>query len=235
MYILPGFLNGRTLMRNPVETRSTLLETALQLIWQSNYSSVGVNEICSQAGVTKGAFYHHFQTKADLYCAASGHYWEGMKAELDRIFSPSNPPLSQLERLIEFVLERQRAGRDEQSGVVRPEVSGCPFFTAGGQAGNDEEKVRLVAIEMCEFGVRYNVALVRALKADGCLNGDPSSEQVGRLVYEFIQGLLIYGRILNRLDAVEKDLRDGIYRLLDLKHAHRSPSMPLTESVATAT
>ena len=37
-----------------IETRERLLETALELIWQSNYSSVGVNEICKQAGVTKG-------------------------------------------------------------------------------------------------------------------------------------------------------------------------------------
>ena len=221
-------------MRNPKETRATLLETALQLIWQSNYSCVGVNEICSQAGVTKGAFYHHFETKADLYYAASMHYWEGLKAELDDIFSPSNPPLEQLDRIIEFVLERQRSGLDGQSGAGGPEVSGCPFFTSGGQAGNDEEKIRLVAMEMCEFGVRYNVALVRALKADGCLNGDPSSEQVGRLIYEFIQGLLIYGRILNRLDAVEKDLRDGIYRLLDLKHEHRRYSQAPAERAAAA-
>ncbi|HEC75121.1 MAG TPA: TetR/AcrR family transcriptional regulator, partial [Methylophaga aminisulfidivorans] len=35
------------------ETKEKLLETALTLIWQSSYSSVGVNEICRQAGVTK--------------------------------------------------------------------------------------------------------------------------------------------------------------------------------------
>ena len=72
-------------MRNPAETREKLLETATDLIWQSNYNVVGVNEICKQAGVTKGAFYHHFETKADLFVAASRHYWDGMKLELDEI------------------------------------------------------------------------------------------------------------------------------------------------------
>lgn len=219
-------------MRNPTETRAKLLETALQLIWQRSYSSVGVNEICSQAGVTKGAFYHHFESKAELYCAASAHYWEELKAELDGIFSPTNPPLEQLERLIDFVLERQRCGQASAGGS---EVSGCPFFTSGGQAGTDEEKVRLATLEMCEYGVRYHAALVRALKADDCLDGDPSSEQVGRLIYEFIQGLLIYGRIQNRLDVVEQDLREGIYRLLDLKHDHRRTSeAPAGRAAATA-
>ena len=37
-------------------TKEKLLETATLLIWQSSYSNVGVNEICQQAGVTKGAF-----------------------------------------------------------------------------------------------------------------------------------------------------------------------------------
>ena len=208
-------------MRNPNETRSRLLETALQLIWQSNYTCVGVNEICAQAGVTKGAFYHHFETKADLYRAASAHYWEGMKADLDGIFSPANAPLEQLERMIDYVLERHL---HEQDGGQ--EVLGCPFFTAGGQVGTGEEKVRQVAVEMCEYGVRYTAALVRSLKSDGRLNGDPPAEQVGRLVYEFIHGLLMYGRIVNSLEVVERDLREGIYRLLDVKQAYRRGGIP---------
>ena len=43
-------------MRAPSETREKLLQTAIDLVWQSNYCSVGVAEICARAGVTKGAF-----------------------------------------------------------------------------------------------------------------------------------------------------------------------------------
>ena len=75
------------MIRNPAETRTKLLETATRLIWQADYSSVGVNEICKQAGVTKGAFYHHFESKADLYLEASRYYWAGMKEQMDAIYS----------------------------------------------------------------------------------------------------------------------------------------------------
>ncbi len=68
---------------------------------------------------------------------------------------------------------------------------------------------------------KYSAALIRGLKADGVLNGDPDVDQLARLVHHFIQGILMYGRVLNSLDAVRADLRDGIYRLIDLKEEYR--------------
>lgn len=204
-------------MRNPAETRDKLLETATGLIWQSNYNGVGVNEICKQAGVTKGAFYHHFETKADLYVAASRHYWDGMKQDLDAIYSPSFTPLEQLENVIQLIIEKQETERFSKD----LEVAGCPFFTSGGQAGVDEVKIRQAAREMEEQMQRYSVALVRNLKAEGYLNGDPDVEQLARFLHHFVQGLMDYGRLLNSLDAVREDLREGLYRLLDLKAEYR--------------
>lgn len=205
-------------MRNAAETRDKLLETATGLIWQSNYSSVGVNEICKQAGVTKGAFYHHFETKADLYIAASRHYWESMKRDLDAIYSPSFTPLEQLENLIQLIIQKQI----NECSSKEMEVAGCPFFTSGGQAGIDEEKIRLAAREMEDHMQRYSVALVRSLKAEGALKGNPDIDQVARFLHHFVQGLLVYGRLMNSLDAVRTDLREGLYRLLDLKEAYRT-------------
>jgi TetR/AcrR family transcriptional repressor of nem operon len=206
-------------MREPLKTRETLLDTAIQLIWQSNYHGVGVNEICARAGVTKGAFYHHFESKADLYYAAAGHYWEELKKELDAIYSPSFTPLENLENLIKFVVDRQGGKhiRCEESGGEALESVGCPFFACGGQVGVGEEKVRQASIDMAENGIRYYAALVRGLKADGVLGGNPDPATVGRLLFQYMQGVLIYARVLNSTAGLEADLREGFYRLLDLK------------------
>lgn len=209
-------------MRNPAETRDTLLETATRLIWQSNYSRVGVNEICKQAGVTKGAFYHHFETKADLYVAASRHYWEGMKGTLDEIYSPSHSPLEQLENMLQLIVDKQ----EQERVAPDQEVVGCPFFTSAGQAGSGEAKIRMAAREMEDHFNKYSVALIRGLKAEGALNGDPEVEQVARLLHHFVQGLLMYGRVMNSLEAVRKDLRAGVYRIIDLKAEFRVEIQP---------
>lgn len=217
-------------MRNPSETRDRLLETAVELVWQSNYCSVGVAEICKRAGVTKGAFYHHFDSKADLFYAAAQHHRESTRGEWDAIFDPQLPPLERLERLIEHLL---LDGREElglpppDSDVPALEVNGCPFFSAGSQVGIEETKVRQAAVEMAEDAVQQAGSLVRALRDGGYLNADLDPEQTGRMAFTFVQGLLLYGRAHNSRAAVEADLRDGLYRILGLKaeYRHESPAV----------
>lgn len=199
------------------ETRTKLLETAVNLIWQSNYKAVGVAEICKQAGVTKGSFYHHFESKADLFVAASEHSWEQFRSEFDIIYSPRFGPLEQLENLIQLVLE-QRGCENASDGNP---VAGCPFFTSGSQAGCGEEKVRNVTLEMTNRANRYNAALVRNLKGAGMLEGDVDPDQTGRMIHHYVLGLLMYGRVRYSIQAVKDDLRDGIYRLICLKPEYR--------------
>ncbi len=45
------------------ETRARILDAALKLFAQSGYEAASVDDICAAAGVSKGAFYHHFPTK----------------------------------------------------------------------------------------------------------------------------------------------------------------------------
>ena len=204
-------------MRNPAETKQRLMDTATQLIWQSNYASVGVAEICKRAGLTKGSFYHHFETKADLFYEASQHYWEGLKQDLDRIFSPTYTPLEQLENYIEFVIAHQQNDDFDDDNPV----SACPFFTAGSQAGDGEEKVRLAVMEMSDKSGRYSTALVRGLIADGILESDSDPEQLSRMIDNYVMGLLLYGRLYKSLHTIKTDLREGIYRLLEVKPEFR--------------
>ncbi|MGW7197577.1 TetR/AcrR family transcriptional regulator [Streptomyces chryseus] len=51
------------------ETRRTLLRESRRLFSTLGYASVGLSEIVRAAGVTKGALYHHFGSKAELFRA----------------------------------------------------------------------------------------------------------------------------------------------------------------------
>ena len=58
------------------DARSALLDAALHIVRQKGFTSTSVDELCTAAGVTKGAFFHHFKSKADLGVAAANHWSE---------------------------------------------------------------------------------------------------------------------------------------------------------------
>ncbi|HZY40489.1 MAG TPA: TetR/AcrR family transcriptional regulator [Anaerolineae bacterium] len=49
------------------DTRNRLLDVAGELFAQRGYDATSVANICERAGVTKGAFYHHFATKQQVF------------------------------------------------------------------------------------------------------------------------------------------------------------------------
>ena len=51
------------------ETHSRLLQSALACFAEQGYDATGVAEICLRAGVSKGAFYHHFPSKQAVFVA----------------------------------------------------------------------------------------------------------------------------------------------------------------------
>lgn len=195
------------------ETRTRLLETALELIWKSNYNSVGVNEICKKAGVTKGSFYHHFESKAVLFCEATDYYWTATKKVVDEIVSPINPPLEQLKRYLQFVFAKKF---DEHSG----KVLGSPYFTCGAQTGCEDQIINDSLLKMCNNGVIYNMAIVRNLQDGGFLEDSINIERSARLVSQYIQGAVGFARIDGDINAIKKDFREGIFRLIGLKQEH---------------
>lgn len=48
------------------DTRRAIMEAAAQLIRQDGFDKMTVRDICARAGVTTGAFYHHFASKEAL-------------------------------------------------------------------------------------------------------------------------------------------------------------------------
>jgi len=58
-----------------------LLDAALHVIRAQGYAGSSVDDICREAGVTKGSFFHHFKGKDELAVAATEH-WTGVTGNL---------------------------------------------------------------------------------------------------------------------------------------------------------
>ena len=57
-------------------TRAKLIESAQGSMLAKGYSATGVDDICRDAGVSKGSFYHQFASKEELAIAALGDFYE---------------------------------------------------------------------------------------------------------------------------------------------------------------
>jgi TetR/AcrR family transcriptional regulator, transcriptional repressor for nem operon len=56
------------------DTKTKLLDAALLVIRTKGYAGTSVDDLCHAAGVTKGAFFHHFKSKEDMAIAAAAHF-----------------------------------------------------------------------------------------------------------------------------------------------------------------
>ncbi|MFI6641166.1 helix-turn-helix domain-containing protein [Streptomyces sp. NPDC050504] len=90
-------------------TRRTLLRVSRELFADRGYGAVGLAEVVAAAGVTKGALYHHFAGKAELFGA--------VLAEVQR-----------------EVGERVAGAADAEAGAWDGLVAGCGAFLAAATA-----------------------------------------------------------------------------------------------------
>ncbi len=54
--------------------RSRLIDAAIKVVREQGYGGTSVDALCAEAGVTKGAFFHHFKSKEALGVAVADHW-----------------------------------------------------------------------------------------------------------------------------------------------------------------
>ena len=86
--------------------RHKLLEAALSLIRAKGYAATTVDDLCAAAGVTKGAFFHHFASKEALAVAAAEH-WSATTGALFAA-APYHRPADPLQRILGYIDFRKK-------------------------------------------------------------------------------------------------------------------------------
>ena len=84
-----------------IHARERLLEAARDVIRAKGFSATSVDDLCRTAGVTKGAFFHHFRSKEDLGVEAA-RFWLETTSELFAN-APYHQPADPFDRLIAYL------------------------------------------------------------------------------------------------------------------------------------
>ncbi|MCA3747633.1 MAG: TetR/AcrR family transcriptional regulator [Rubrobacter sp.] len=110
----------RTQAERRAATRRALLEAARRLFSEKGYHGTAAEEIVRQAGLTRGALYHHFEDKKDLFRVVV----DEMESEIDEAIERAERAE---DRLPEAVMAGYRAFVD---AVLDPEMRRT-FFVDG--------------------------------------------------------------------------------------------------------
>jgi TetR/AcrR family transcriptional regulator, transcriptional repressor for nem operon len=81
--------------------KTRLLDAAVKLIRLQGYAATTVDALCAEAGVTKGAFFHHFKTKDELGPAAARR-WTDITAPFFQA-APYHAPQRALDRVLAYI------------------------------------------------------------------------------------------------------------------------------------
>ncbi len=185
-------------MAKPSDTREKLLQVAFDLIWNQSYGSVSVDHICERARVNKGSFYHFFNSKSELAVEAYEENWREKQPEMDRIFSPQNPPLERLSLWCEYVCNRQK-----QKAEKYGHVCGCPYASLGTELATQDEKIRAKSQEIMDRTTRYLESALRDARREGTVMIEDAAAGAKR-VYTAALGMLLYAKVHNDLEALRE-------------------------------
>jgi len=187
--------------------KSKLLEAALTIIREKGYSATSVDDLCHAAGVTKGAFFHHFKSKDDLAVAAAD-FWSDTSGELFASASYHMHP-DPLDRVLGYIDFR----RDLVQGEI-PEFT-CLVGTMVQEAYETNPAIR-DACNACisDHAARIADDIAEAIQKYGIV-GDWTAESLALHTQAVLQGAFILAKAKGDRE-VTLDSIDHLRRYVEL-------------------
>jgi TetR/AcrR family transcriptional repressor of nem operon len=91
-------------------TRLRLLEASASLMLEQGFSGTSVDSVCSRAGLTKGAFFHHFEDKEALACALVEKWSDDRRRSHSLLFGANTDPLQRVYAYADGVAGKAKDG-----------------------------------------------------------------------------------------------------------------------------
>ena len=95
-------------------TKEKLLDAAQRLMLAKGFEATSLEEICEEAGLTKGSFFHYFESKEDLGKAVLEHFCEAKLREFQAApFLKKTDPLERVYGQIDFAIAMSKKMKDD--------------------------------------------------------------------------------------------------------------------------
>jgi len=172
----------------PSDTRQRLLETALWRFYRDGFSNVGLDQIITEVGISKTAFYKHFPSKDDLMVAVLDELTERMIRELGELVARHGGP---------DPVDRLRATFDvveHYSGIEG--FKGCIFVNAAMEFPLPHEPAHQAAL-------RNKQAIEAFVRELAMAAGAPDPAALARELCLVMDGAYVVRNVTGRADVVD--------------------------------
>ena len=163
-------MSTRTQAERSESTRGALLAAGRRLFAERGYTAVGTEEIVRDAGVTRGALYHHFHGKKELFAAVYEQIEQEVAEQVGAEVGPGTGALETLAAGAELFLDR----------CLEPEVQQIALLDAPAVLGWEQWR---------EIGARYGLGLIAALLTAGMQSGEIRRQPVDPLAHALLGAL----------------------------------------------
>ncbi len=183
------------------ETRSRILESAIKLFSARGFNAASVDDICKDAGISKGAFYHHFKSKQALFLALLDVWLQTIDNAIEASKDKTVPETFMLiTEAFPFIFET--AGE------------GLPMFLEFWLQASRDEKIWQASIAPYRRYQKHFTSLIKKGVDEGSfVKVDP--ELTARMIVSMAMGLLIQSLLDPKGAKWEKTAREITKMMMD--------------------
>jgi TetR/AcrR family transcriptional repressor of nem operon len=179
-------------------SKTKLLEAALKVIRARGYAATTVDDICDEAAVSKGSFFHHFKSKEALALDAVA-YWGGMTEDFFAA-APYHNAKDPLDRLLGYV--------DFRAAILTGELPDytCLLGTLVQETYATHPDIR----EACDRGMSSHISAltrdVESAKQRYAPTASWQAESVGYFIQAVLQGSFIFAKAKQNPEVMRQNL-----------------------------
>ena len=183
------------------ETRSKIIASAIKLFSNRGYNAASVDDICADAGISKGAFYHHFKSKQDLFLALLDAWLKTIDNTIEASKEMTAPEtFMQIAEAFPYIFKSANEG--------------LPMFLEFWLQASGDEKIWQASVEPYRRYHKYFTALIKKGVDEGSFV-EVNPELTSRMIISTAMGLLLQSLMDPKGAKWEKVARDSTTMLVD--------------------
>lgn len=168
-------------MQNKQTSREKILQSAVQLFLGEGYEATSVNDICKHAGVSKGSFYHYFETKQVLFLSLMEN-WSSRVMQ-----SVLGEPITEDSNAKDVLIQMPYQFNMAFAAVPR----GFPMLVDFWRQAMANPAIWKTAVEPYRYFMGFFMRIIEAGQQDGSIRKDIDSEILARLLVAVAMGYLL--------------------------------------------